>query len=32
MIYGIIGFVVGIVGTVIAGTIWIIKKFGGFWG
>ena len=32
MIYGIIGFVVGIVGTIIAGAIWIIKKFGGFWG
>lgn len=32
MIYGIIGFVVGIVGTVIVGAVWIIKKFGGFWG
>lgn len=28
----IIGLVIGVVGTVITGTVWIIKKFGGFWG
>lgn len=28
----IIGLVVGIVGTLVAGAVWIIKKFGDFWG
>ena len=28
----IIGLVVGIVGTAVTGAVWIIKKFGGFWG
>lgn len=32
MINLIIGLVIGIVGTLIAGAAWIIKKFDGFWG
>lgn len=28
----IIGLVIGIIGTLVAGAAWIIKKFGGFWG
>lgn len=32
MIHGIFGFIVGIITTLIIGAVWIIKKFGGFWG
>jgi len=32
MIRGIFGFIIGIITTLIIGTIWIIKQFGGFWG
>lgn len=32
MIQAIIGFVLGAVATLITVTIWVIKKFDGFWG